>query len=80
MRLHPQVAEKKDIAQWEKHTRGIGSKLLASMGYKVGQPLGAKLYGADGTSQRAEALREPIEIRVLPKVRAQTHSPPVQFW
>jgi hypothetical protein len=31
---------KMEIAQWEAHTKGLGSKLLKAMGYMVGQPLG----------------------------------------
>jgi predicted RNA-binding protein YlxR (DUF448 family) len=45
------------MGQWEKHTRGIGSKLLHKMGYIPGEPLGKKKGG----------LIEPIEAVVLPK-------------
>jgi hypothetical protein len=66
----PETTFGEGIAEWEEHTRGIGSKLLASMGYRRGGQLGAKIYGEDGKSQRAEALRKPIEIRVLPPGRS----------
>ena len=45
---------------WEKHTRGIGSKLLSKMGYIPGTGLGVEGNG----------MRDPIEIVVLPKGRS----------
>uniref|UniRef100_A0A8C5KY96 Zinc finger CCCH-type with G patch domain-containing protein n=1 Tax=Jaculus jaculus TaxID=51337 RepID=A0A8C5KY96_JACJA len=45
------------FAGWEVHTRGIGSKLLAKMGYEFGKGLG----------RHAEGRVEPIHAVVLPR-------------
>jgi len=45
-----------DIAKWEQHTKGIGSKLLKKWGHKEGEGLGAK----------GDGLAEPIKAVVLP--------------
>ncbi|XP_072270433.1 zinc finger CCCH-type with G patch domain-containing protein [Pyxicephalus adspersus] len=46
-----------EFAGWEAHTRGIGSKLLARMGYEFGKGLG----------RNSEGRIEPIQAVVLPK-------------
>ncbi|KAJ7332214.1 hypothetical protein JRQ81_014394, partial [Phrynocephalus forsythii] len=45
------------FGQWEAHTRGIGSKLLAQMGYELGKGLG----------KNSEGRVEPVLAVVLPK-------------
>lgn len=45
------------LGVWEEHTRGIGSKLMAKMGYIVGQGLGKMCQG------RAE----PVPIQLIPQ-------------
>ncbi|KAM9068311.1 zinc finger CCCH-type with G patch domain-containing protein [Sarcophilus harrisii] len=51
------------FAGWEAHTRGIGSKLLAQMGYEFGKGLG----------KNAEGRVEPIHAVVLPKGKSLDH-------
>ncbi|XP_045502317.1 zinc finger CCCH-type with G patch domain-containing protein [Colias croceus] len=51
------------MGEWEKHTRGIGSKLMLAMGYVPGAGLGA---GGAGRVQ-------PVEARVLPRGSSLDH-------
>ena len=44
------------FAGWEAHTRGVGSKVMAAMGYRQGQGLGPRNAGAAA----------PIEVKWLP--------------
>eukprot|EP00794_Sanderia_malayensis_P015912 gene15912-17512_t len=44
------------LGEWEEHTKGIGSKLMAKMGYEFGKGLG----------REGEGRVEPIEIVILP--------------
>ncbi|NP_001016444.1 zinc finger CCCH-type with G patch domain-containing protein [Xenopus tropicalis] len=50
-------AHSSQFGGWEAHTRGIGSKLLARMGYEIGKGLG----------RNAEGRVEPIQAVLLPK-------------
>ncbi|KAF7403667.1 hypothetical protein HZH68_006461 [Vespula germanica] len=51
------------LGHWEKHTRGIGSKLMEKMGYVRGTGLG----------KRADGRIEPIEPVILPAGRSLDH-------
>ncbi|KYM85601.1 Zinc finger CCCH-type with G patch domain-containing protein [Atta colombica] len=44
------------LGNWEKHTRGIGSKLMMQMGYVIGTGLG----------KRSDGRIEPVETQILP--------------
>ena len=44
------------LGEWEEHTKGIGSKLMARMGYVFGKGLG----------RNGEGRVEPVEIQLLP--------------
>ena len=48
-----------NLAQWEKHTKGIGMKLLSKMGFKAGEGLGSGKNGRKGISKVIEVVVRP---------------------
>ncbi|XP_011702720.1 PREDICTED: zinc finger CCCH-type with G patch domain-containing protein [Wasmannia auropunctata] len=51
------------LGNWERHTRGIGSKLMMQMGYVIGTGLG----------KRSDGRIEPIEAQILPAGKSLDH-------
>lgn len=51
------------LGNWEKHTRGIGSKLMLQMGYVIGTGLG----------KRSDGRIKPVEATVLPPGKSLDH-------
>lgn len=51
------------LGNWEKYTRGIGSKLMMQMGYVIGTGLG----------KRSDGRIEPVEATVLPPGKSLDH-------
>ncbi|XP_020287630.1 zinc finger CCCH-type with G patch domain-containing protein [Pseudomyrmex gracilis] len=57
------VQSDEPLGKWEKHTRGIGSKLMMQMGYVSGAGLG----------KRGDGRVEPVEATILPAGKSLDH-------
>merc|ERR1712151_1247571 len=53
-----------NLARWEKHTKGIGFKLLAKMGFKGSGGLKNNNIAEDATNK--SSISKPIEVLVRP--------------
>ncbi|KAJ9587031.1 hypothetical protein L9F63_019373 [Diploptera punctata] len=51
------------LGEWEKHTKGIGSRLMAQMGYVTGTGLG----------RHGEGRIEPVEVMIFPAGKSLDH-------
>lgn len=58
---HPIFKKDPNLGKWEKHTKGIGMKLLSQMGYKGSGALGKRKEEAHASSKF-----DPIEVKVRP--------------
>ena len=61
----PPIKVDPNMGKWEKHTKGIGMKLLAKMGYKGSGGLGAKRKG-DEENHTKGGISRPVEVVVRP--------------